>query len=326
MIRLIIAFAIALTTVAAVAAQKPSGSPSATPPPASTTSSAPAPSLPASPQRATALNRDQMNFPLNPVAESDRLSARVTRLAHMIAPMYKKPGGKQIAAILPDQRLVSKYAEFLKLEGTGIFRLVADSGCVFTERVVNVAQQCLKYPFPGAGNSFSFRTGGYRLRHLADITYVDDKLRITGIFMHGIIVDLGDVPIEEASLATDGMSSLQEFKPSTTSDDVTLIDENLKRGLKDGNFVYSKEVDPMVDRTYALRAVAYRGKVIRSMAGIRYNELEYDRRRDVIVAFRVVDMDSEGVTIVWRKLADIESPKIKMPKEKEGGADDNEGN
>lgn len=82
----------------------------------------------------------------------------------------------------------------------------------------------------------------------------------------------------------------------------------------------------MVDRTYALRAVAYRGKVIRSMAGIRYNELEYDRRRDVIVAFRVVDMDSEGVTIVWRKLADIESPKIKMPKEKEGGADDNEGN
>lgn len=243
----------------------------------------------------------------------------------MIAPLYKKPSGKELAAIWPDRSIEQRYAEFLRLNDTGIFMLVPDSGCVYSDRVVNVKEECLKYPFPGAGNSYSFRTDGYRLRHLADVTYVDEKLRMTGIFMHSIAVDLGNVPIETASLATNGMRFLTEFKPSTQSDDVLLIDQHLTRGVTNGNFVYSKEVDPKADRTYAIRAIAYRGKVVRSAGGIRYNELEYDKRRDVIVVFRVVELNNEGVTIVWRKLADIESPRIKMPKpEKE--TDDDEAN
>ncbi|MDI1241443.1 MAG: hypothetical protein PSX80_05930, partial [bacterium] len=170
------------------------------------------------------------------------------------------------------------------------------------------------YSFPGAGNSFSFRTEGYRLKHLADITYADDKLRMTGIFMHGIAVDLGDTAIENASLSTDGMHFLTSFVPSTTAEDVAVIDSNLTRGVSAGGFVYSKEVDPRVGRTYALRAVAYRGKVVRSAGGVRYNELDYDKRRDVTVVFRVLDISKDGITIVWRKVADIEPPRIKMPK------------
>jgi len=241
----------------------------------------------------------------------------------MVAPLYKKPSGKELSSIVPDKSIVQKYSEFLAQSDTGIFRLVPDSGCVYSDRVVNVREECLKYPFPGAGNSYSFRTDGYRLRHLADITYLDDKLRMTGIFMHSIAVDLGNIPIEDASLGTKGMRFLTEFKPSTLADDVLLIDQHLKRGVKNDDFVYSKEVDPMSDRTYAIRAIAYRGKVVRSAGGIRYNELEYDKRRDVIVVFRVVELNKEGITIVWRKLADIESPRIKMPKpEKETGDDE----
>lgn len=228
---------------------------------------------------------------------------------------------------MPKKAIEQRYAEFLRLEDTGLFRLVPDSGCVYSERVVNVKDECLKYPFPGAGNSYSFRTAGYRLRHLADITYVDDKLRMTGIFMHGIAVDLGNVPIENASLSTEGMRFLTEFKPSSLPDDVVLIDQHLTRGLTNGNFVYSKEVVPMADRTYAIRAIAYRGKVVRSAAGIRYNELDYDKRRDVIVVFRVVELSGEGATIVWRKLADIEPPRIRMPKpEREAEVDEDEAN
>jgi len=327
MMKFLISFAIVLMTAAGIAAQQSSSTPPPSPPPSSTP--APPPTQ-ISPQPTSARSADlrriqQQQFPLNPVSESDRLSARVTRLAYMVAPLYKKPSGKDLAAILPSKAIEQKYADFLRLEDTGLFKLVPDSGCVYSDRVVSAKEECLKYSFPGAGNSFSFRTEGYRLRHLADLTYVDDKLRMTGIFMHSIAVDLGNVPIESASLTTKGMRFLTGFKPSTMADDVLVVDQHLARGVKTDGFVYSKEVDPMADRTYAIRAVAYRGKVVRAAAGIRYNELEYDKRRDVIVVFRVVEMNGEGVTILWRKLADIESPRIKMPKpekDDEKGDDD----
>ena len=245
----------------------------------------------------------------------------------LIGPLYKKPGAKETAALAPDAEFVQRYSGFLQNEGTGIVRLAPDSGCVYSERVVNVREECLKYSFPGAGNSFSFRTDGYRLRHLADITYTADKLRITGVFMHGIVADIGDVPIETATLATAGMKFLVDFQPSTSAEDVAQVDSLLILGVKVGNFVYSKEVDPRADRTYALRAVAYRGKVVRAAGGVRYNELDYDKRRDVIVVFRVVQMNNDGITLVWRKLADAEPPRIRMPKENsEKDAADGEAN
>ena len=327
--KLVISFALLMAVAAGALGQEPSSSPVPKPsPPPSSTPGNQTSQAPSSTQRMTASSiRSQPNFPLNPVSESDRLAARVVRLNGLIGPLYKKPGAKETAALAPDAALVQRYSALLRNEGTGIVRLAPDSGCVFSERVVNVREECLKYSFPGAGNSFSFRTDGYRLRHLADITYAADKLRITGVFMHGIVADIGDVPIETATLATAGMKFLVDFQPSTSADDVAHVDSNLIRGVKVGNFVYSKEVDPRADRTYALRAVAYRGKVLRAAGGVRYNELDYDKRRDVIIVFRIVQMNDGGITLVWRKLADREPPRVRMPKaDNEKSAGESEAN
>jgi hypothetical protein len=327
MMKFLISFAIVLAAAIGVLAQTPAGTPPPSPPPSSTPPPAANNPVNSQPQRARSIDfRRFENFPLNPVSESDRLATRVVRLQSLIGPLYRKPGSKEIASLAPPALLVQQYASLLSLEGTGIIRLAPDRGCVHSVRVVSVAEPCMKYAFPGAGNSFSFRTEGYRLRHLADITYVEGKLRMTGIFMHGIAVDLGDVPLENTSLATDGIQYLTSFVPSTTPDDVAVIDLNLVKGVKAGNFVYSKEVDPQVNRTYAVRAVAYRGRVSRSAGGIRYNELDYDKRRDVTVVFRVVEKNEEGITLVWRKLADREPPRIKMPKADDIRADDDEAN
>lgn len=325
MMKVLISFAIGLAAVLGVAAQTPTSSPPPQPPPSSTPQPpAPAANIPLN--RGRIIDPRASNFPLNPVSESDRLSARVVRLQSIIGPLYRKPNTKETAALAPDPAFVQQYSSLLRSSGTGIVLLAPDSGCANSDRVVNVSDDCLKFQFPGAGNSFSFRTEGYRLRHLADITYVNDKLRITGIFMHGIAVDLGDVPIETASDSTEGMHFLTSFEPSTSSEDVAVVDANLTRGVKPGTFVYSKELEPAVGRTYAIRAVAYRGKVVRSAGGIRYNELDYDKRRDVTVVFRVLDIGDHGITLVWRKLADREPPKIKMPKVDENKTDDNEAN
>ena len=324
MVKLVISFAIGLVAALGVLAQTPASTPPPQPPPSSTP--APQTSQTQSQNVAPVGRRAFSNFPINPISESDRLSARVVRLQWLISPLYKKPGSKDTAALAPDAAIVQRYASLIREQGSGVIRLAPDWGCVFSDRVVNVKEECLKFSFPGAGNSYSFRTEGYRLRHLADLTYAKDKLRMTGIFMHSIAVELGDVAIEAASLTTPGMKFLTEFQPSTTADDVAQIDSTLNRGIKSGDFVYSKEVDPRLDRTYALRAVAYRGKVVRSAGGLRYNELDYDKRRDVIVVFRVVGIDKDGITLVWRKLADIEPPRIKMPKAEEKETDDNEAN
>ena len=264
-------------------------------------------------ERSAALRRLEQSA-LNPVSESDQLSNRVVMLQRLIAPLYRNPSSKDLASMVPDPGIVRNYSAFLKSEDTGIIMLVPDLGCVNNDRIVTVKEECLKYSFPGAGNSFSFRTESHRLRHLADVTYVDDKLRITGIFMHGMITDIGDVPIESVTLLTPGMKTLTAFQPATVPEEVVLIDKKFAAGVKSEQFVYSKEVDPQLGRTYVLRVVAYRGKVVRSAGGFRYNELDYDKRRDAIVAFRVVEIGQDKrLTIVWRKLSETEAPKLKMP-------------
>jgi hypothetical protein len=57
--------------------------------------------------------------------------------------------------------------------------------------------------------------------------------------------------------------------------------------------------------------------VPRAVRGISYNELDFDKRRDVIVAFRVVRMDPDGsISILWKQLADGESPKLNQERSK----------
>jgi hypothetical protein len=318
MTKLVPSFAFGLASALSLLAQTPASTPVSQPLSSSTPSAEPVRI-----QRATRIGFPRDNA-MNPVNNSDRLSGRVTQLPWAIGPLYRKPGSKETSALAPSREILSRYASFLRGEDTGIIRLAPDRGCVFNDRVVNVKEECLKYPFPGAGNSYSFREDSYKLRHLADVTYSKNKLQMTGIFMHGIAVDLGDVPIEAASLMTPGMKFLTEFKPSTSSEDVETVDNALVRGVRNANFVYSKEVDVVVDRTYAIRAVAYRGKVVRAAVGVRYNELDYDRRRDVVVVFRVVEIDNDGITLVWRKLSDIEPPRIKMPKKED--SDEGEAN
>lgn len=330
---------LALVTITAVfsnAQTPPSSAPSkpSSPPPSSTPppqqrqqQQRPAPGLSQSLETREAYLRRLGEFPLNPVSESDRLSSRVVVLHRIIAPLYRKPSNKELKALIPDSAIMQKHSVFLENEDTGIFKLVPDTGCVNSDKVVSVKEECVKYSFPGSGNSFSFRTGAHRLRHLGDITYVDDKLRITGVFMHGMIVDMGDIPIEVVTLFSPGMKPLTAFQPTTVPNEVVAIDKYLTQGIKSEQFVYAKEVDPVLGRTYALRSVAYRGKVTRSAGGVRYNELDYDKRRDVIVAFRIVEKgEDKDITIVWKKLAEREAPKIKMPKKESEETDAGGGN
>lgn len=315
MMKLIVSFAIGIAASVGVLAQAPASTPPPTPPPTSTPQPTPQPVAPQTNAPMAPDLRRLQQFPLNPVSQSDMLATRVAVHQRLVAPLYRKPSDKELAALRPSEGVIAKYSALLRSEDSGIFRLMPDIGCVNNEKVITVKDQCLKYAFPGSGNSYSFRAERYRLRHLADLTFDRGKLRVTGIFMHGFITELGDIPIDMVELVTPGMAFLTSFEPSEGPDDLVRKDDSFVRGVIYDRFKYAKAVVPHLNSTYALRAVAYRGRIIRAVGGIMYNELDFDKRRDVIIVFKIVEMDdAKGVTIVWKKLADREAPRIRVPK------------
>jgi hypothetical protein len=201
----------------------------------------------------------------------------------------------------------------LRQPDTGLTKLMMDRGCAEYTSVLNVSEECRKYTMPGAGSSFSFRTGNHRVRRLSDLTYRDDGFYSLGILSHSILFNLGDIPLEQITMQTNGMKFLTDFETVTEFEKAREVDKRINDGIENGGFFYSRKAEAAENMTYVLRVVAYRGSYYRAVQGFVYDELDFDERRDVTVAFRIVRRDDESVTILWKILANQKSPAIKKP-------------
>jgi hypothetical protein len=238
---------------------------------------------------------------------------RLAILQRETAPLYRKPSDKELKAVAPRPELYEKYAEFLRRPNTGLTKLIDDKGCAKSTKVVSATENCLKYSMPGGGSSFSFRTENYRIPRLSDITFTEKSFQAMGVLLHGIFVNLGNVPLEEVTLQSKGLKYLVDFQPEPDFKKSKEIDSQLIRGVRRDGFLYRRGLFMVDDTTFALRSIAYGGKNFRAIRGITYNEFEFDKREDVIVVFRIVEKDAEGnVTILWRELQEKDSPKMKI--------------
>ena len=227
--------------------------------------------------------------------------------------IYRKPSKEEIGNLRPAPHMLSKYAAFLRQPNTGIVKLNADSSCFQDTDVVVAKENCLQYLIPGAGTAFSFRIENYRLPHLADLVLSNDVLKTDGVLQQGVMVKIGDVPLESVTLETGGLKYLLDFKPAADLDAFMKNDRELADGVEADGFLYRLGFYVDDQSTFALRSIAYRGEVIRVVKGIRYNEMDFDKRKDIIVAFRVIDKDSAGnITLLWKILAKNNSPVLKV--------------
>lgn len=237
---------------------------------------------------------------------------RLIFLKKNIEPLYRKPTGKELKAVEPRRELFAKYAEFLRQPETGLTKLIDDKGCAESTKVVVATDNCLKYTMPGAGSSFSFRTQSYRIPRLADLTFTDKSFQASGVLLHGIFVNIGNVPLEAVTLETKGLKYLADFQPEPDYEKGREIDLQLTRGISHDGFLYRRGLYIVENTTFALRSVAYGGKYFRAVQNFTYNEFDYDKRKDVIVVFRIVERDEAGnVTILWKQLQEKDSPDIK---------------
>lgn len=243
---------------------------------------------------------------------ADRTVFRLSVLQKNIAPLYRKATKEELKTVEPSPELFKKFAEFLRQPATGLTKLINDAGCAENTKIVVATNDCLKYTMPGAGNSYSFRVKSYRIPRLADLIFTNNSFQASGIFLHGIIVNIGDVPLEKVGLETAGMKFLTDFRPEPDYEKGKIIDQNLVRGIQQNNFLYRRGLYAVENTTFVLRSIAYAGKYFRSVNGITYDEFDFDKRKDVIVAFRIVEKDREGnVTILWKELQRKDSPVLK---------------
>lgn len=232
-----------------------------------------------------------------------------------IQPLYREPTKEEMEMIAPNSEDLKTFGEFLRQKNTGLIRLMPEKNCAEKTIVISAAPDCAKYSMPGGGSSFSFRTENYRIQHLADLNYTGRSFRAFGTLAHGIFVNLGDVPLEKVDLKSVGLDFLTKFQAASDFKEAQEIAVKLDKGIENETLVYKNLLPVAENTTYALRSIAYQGTIVRTIQGLTYNELDIDKRKDVIIVFRVVRRDADGsVTILWKELSNKNAPKLKENK------------
>ena len=236
-----------------------------------------------------------------------------TILNDEIRPLYRKPSKKELTNLTPSPVIFTKYDKFLQQSDTGIFKISADSTCAGNSQVVVASESCLSNNIPGAGTAYSFRVKSHRMLHLSDLVLDKNVIRTGSLLQQGLMVNLGNIELNEVSTQTVGLKYLFDFKPLTNKEELKSFDEKLSKGIKSDGFTYGYGLYVEDQTTFALRSIAYRGKFQRSISGVKYNEMDYDKRNDIIVVFRIVKKDANGdLTIIWKEISQKDSPIIKF--------------
>lgn len=220
---------------------------------------------------------------------------------------------------LPEAEDSAKFADFLKLPQTGLFKLFPNTGC-FSRNVVQVAEEC-KNAIP-LSNYYSFQKKDYT-GQTAELGLKDENFYSRGLLTNALLVNLGDIPIETVSLNSNGVKFLADYQPARNNKEVLAKQKESTEGIKDGNYQYSNSAPAIENTTYAVRVIAYQGKLLKtswSSSWVNHNFLnnllKEDNRKDLIVVFRTVRKSEDGsLTILWKQLQLKDSPKIELSEE-----------
>lgn len=235
---------------------------------------------------------------------------RQARNLNIIRGFYRDLNDEEEKLMAPAPDDLETHKAILKKKNTGLTRLISDKGCSDNGVVVVASFECLQYSMPGGGSSYSFRTEQYRIRRLADLTYSENRFQTLGVLLQGIVVRIGDVPLEKVSKETPGVGFLMDFQPPEDFNEAKAADLEFMNGKTFDGFYYARSAAVLDGETYVLRSIAYKGSVFRAYEGITYDELDFDKRKDLTVAFRVVSRDENGITILWKQLDSRSAPKI----------------
>jgi len=209
----------------------------------------------------------------------------------------------------------SKFAAFLDKKNTGFVRLHDSADCDEKSMVINAKEPC-PWNILSKATSYSFRKGKYQRVYFSDIRIKKSIFEIVGVNLLGFLTSLGDVDLDKITLQSGGVKEMMEFEPSGNVKEAEIFYVLAKKGFQVNNFIYKTALPIKENTTYALRSVAYDGKIYRKVNGFKLNLLENDKRGDVTVAFRVIRKHEDGsYSILWKELQRKSAPKLKTEKQ-----------
>jgi hypothetical protein len=245
-------------------------------------------------------------------------SATLTREKNGVYIKYKPNLTEaDLAAISVHPADTRVFAAFLKQPDTGIVRLQNGDVCMSNRLVIQADSACPNNVI-GKATLYSFRENDYRPKALADIFFSENKFSSPGVFTLGVFANLGDVPIENLTLASNGVKQLIEFQPAQDKIEVEKQYATLTTGIQVGDQIYKREVNAKENSSFVLRTIAYKGKVFQGTGDGKINILANDARNDVTVVFRIVRKHDDGsITLLWKELERKPSPKIVLEEKKD---------
>lgn len=211
-----------------------------------------------------------------------------------------EPNSSEKQQLVIDPLDEARFADFLSQPDTGLVRLLPFHA---RGRVVSVEDPEISrrpgFSLFAATYSFTKRKHGRALSGWHDpplLGWAELMLK-DGILLGAVMEDsvafmvkLGDVPIENISLQTNGIAELDSFQPPDNRTDANRMYEISLRGVRIGDFLYSSKIPATVNTTYVLRSAM-------------------SRRADVLVCFRIVRRDNDdSLTIIWKKLKQYRKP------------------
>jgi hypothetical protein len=223
----------------------------------------------------------------------------------------------------PDEADSAKFADFLKQPNTGLIRLFPYLPC-YEKYLIRIDGECAN--FIPTGWAYSFRAKAYSDQAFFDLKLKDGNLITGSAISLGILTVLGDIPLENVSLTSDGMKFLAELKPETQQAESEKQMSGVASGIEADGYRYSNKVKFEEQKTYGLRVIAYRvqSKVRILLVGDPENGFgsgsfplnKYDKRDDLTIVFRIVRKEEDGnITILWKELSRAEAPKLIFSKE-----------
>jgi hypothetical protein len=208
----------------------------------------------------------------------------------------------------------SKYSAFLRGSDTGILRLHDSENCDEEGKTIGADEPC-PWNVVGKATFYSFRTEDYTSRMFSDIQLEKQTFNIVGINLLGFLTDLGDVSLDNLSLQSKGIKEMAEFQPSTNIEEIKNQFILAKNGFQIGDHIYKTAFQMKPNNSYALRLIAYDSKVYWKIGKRKINLLQYDKRKDIVVIFRVVrENQDKSVNILWKKIQSKDAPEIESTK------------
>jgi len=195
----------------------------------------------------------------------------------------------EAAFLSPSEEDRAKYADFLSLPDTGLIRLLPRE--MYDADVKN--ENKYKLTLRGGGAYYSFVRLTHEYGYGSDISLYDGWLS-TGFAgaNYGIMTTLGNTPLENITVDTPAVEFLATHTPPSEEPKARIEQTRWGKGEMIDGTTYGERLRMGVNTTYLVRSV------------------DYDSS-DVLVAFRVVRVDTDGSAIIlWKLLKTYSVPKL----------------